>query len=144
MPDLFKDYIKSIMETGKNHMETKEDEKTYVPFVVNRAMSFYPDTVLLANEMNMLPNTSKRSQYAFLINTVRKTKRPYRQWVKYSRPEDLDVVMEYYECSVQKAKDILSLLTSEQVDEIKRLQQTGGIENDKLRRPSMGQIQGRR
>ena len=30
----------------------KESEKEYVPFIVNRGLGFFQDTVLLANEMN--------------------------------------------------------------------------------------------
>ena len=121
MPDLFRDYIKSVLETKHNHMETQEDEKAYVPFVVNRALSYHMDTVLLANEMNKLPNTDKKLQYDFLINIVRSRKRPYQKWTKYIAPDDIEVVKEYYGYSNEKATAALQLLSPDQLEKIKKI-----------------------
>ena len=53
MPDLFKQIMPSILKTKTDVLQTKDDEKSYVPFVVNKALSFHSDSVLFANEMNV-------------------------------------------------------------------------------------------
>ena len=54
MVDLFKDVIPSIQQT-KKVVITTENERDYVPFVVNRSISFHLDMVMAVNEMNMNP-----------------------------------------------------------------------------------------
>jgi len=46
------DYVNSINYTKKDIMEDDVAEKTYVSFMVNRSLSYFSDTVALANEMN--------------------------------------------------------------------------------------------
>ena len=40
--------------------------------MVNRGLSYFPDTVIYANEMNRFHHLDGRLQYQFLINTIRK------------------------------------------------------------------------
>jgi len=68
--NLFKDIIPSIMTTGKVEV-TEDNKKDYVPFVVNRALSFHLDCLLAANEMNKLPGLDPVMQYHYLIGSVR-------------------------------------------------------------------------
>ena len=46
------DYVNAINYSKKDIMVTRDDEKVYVPFMVNRSRSYFSDTLLLANEMN--------------------------------------------------------------------------------------------
>ena len=78
--NLFKETLPSIQVTGKSVIHTEEDEKSYVPFIINRALSFHRDCVSMANEMNIRPQTPKLLQYHFLIATIRKWKRPFQKW----------------------------------------------------------------
>jgi hypothetical protein len=135
MTDLFKEVVPSILQT-KKHTIFEENEKEYVPYVVNRALSFHKDCVLFANEMNRLPNTDKLLQYHFLINTIRGYKRPFQKWIKQESIEDLEYVKEFYNFSTEKAREALSILTKDQIDEIKKHLNKGGLSNDKTRRTS--------
>jgi hypothetical protein len=124
MTDTFKDIIPSIMVTGKKI----DDNKAYVPFLINKALSFHMDCVLYANEMNINHWLDKSLQYDYLLNTVRRRKRPFR-WVKKSKSEeDIDVLREYYGYSEEKALQVVHLLTREQIDEIKTKIRTGGLQ----------------
>jgi len=76
MSDLFKEIIPSILQTKKNVVE---NEKDYVPFVVNKALSFHYDCVLFVNEMNRVPNTDRILQYHYYLNTIRGYKRPFSE-----------------------------------------------------------------
>lgn len=134
--DLFKDILPSIME-NKKHVITAENEKDYVPFVVNRALSFHKDCILYTNQMNQLPNTDNLPQYHFLINIVRGYKRRYQKWHKRETIENLEAVKEYYNYSTEKAKESLLVLSDDQIKEIKRRLFRGGS-NDKHGKFSRG------
>ena len=100
-------------------------EKAYNAFMVNRQLSYFHDTVLMANEMNLNSHLDNRLQFDFLINIVRRRKR-FSKWTKVQQNEDVEVIKQYYGYSNQKARQIHSLLTSEQIDELKKKVYRGG------------------
>jgi hypothetical protein len=126
MADLFKDIIPSLMQTKKDVLEKESD---YVPYIVNKALSFHYDCILQSNMMNILPNTDKRMQYDFYLNTIRSYKRPFRKWHKAETNEDLTSVMEYYGFSLSKAREALVLLNDSQLSLIKKNLYKGGLTN---------------
>lgn len=123
------DYLNSINFDKKNLMvdtpEGEAAEKGYVPFVVNRCMSGFLDTILFANEMNSRPHLSKKMQYDFLLNSVRKRKR-FSPWLKPETVENLGIVKEYYGYSNAKAQEAMSLLSDEDILNIKMKLEKGG------------------
>jgi hypothetical protein len=123
MTVLFKDIIPSILQTKKDCLV---DEKDYVPFVVNKALSHHYDCILYANMMNMYPNIDKRLQYQYYINSIRSYKRPYQKWLKRETIADLELVKEYYNFSTEKAKEALTVLTEDQLDIIRKKLDKGG------------------
>lgn len=126
MTDLFKELIPSILQTKKNCLD---NEKDYVPYVVNKALSQHMDCVMYANQMNMLPNTDKNMQYSYLLNIVRPYKRPYQKWLKRDKIEDLEVIKEYYKYSDEKARVVMTLLSEKQVDDLRKRIHKGGLNN---------------
>jgi len=118
------DYVNSINYTKKDVM-TKETEKVYNSFMVNRSLSYFSDTILLANEMNRYHHLDSRLQYQFLINIVRKRKR-FSKWVKPELENDLESVKEYYGYSNEKARQIMPLLSPSQIQQIKEKVNKGG------------------
>ena len=93
--------------------------------MVNRTLSHFKDTVLYANEMNANHHLDNRLQNHFFINIITKKKR-FSKWVKPSEIEDLDCIKEYYGYSNEKAKSVLSLLTGDQIKQIKNRMTKGG------------------
>jgi hypothetical protein len=61
----------SIDTTDKKVVVEEENKKDYVPFVINKALSFHYDCIMIANEMNKLPNTDKILQYHYYLNKIR-------------------------------------------------------------------------
>lgn len=120
MADLFKEIIPSILQTKQYALLTEQDEKSYSPFMVNRALSYHRDTALLANEMNLYPSTDKKLQYDFLLNIVRSSKRPYSKWYKKAKSSDLDTIKEYYGYSDSKAVEALKILSNDQIAAMKK------------------------
>ena len=119
------DFVNAINTTKKDLIQTPDDEKEYVPFVINRQLSYFPDTVLLANEMNLHPHLPNKCQNSFLISTVRKRKR-FSKWAKPEVLSDLEVVKEYYGYSNPKARVALTLLSEDEIMEIREKARKGG------------------
>ena len=118
-------YVNSINLSKKDIMITPEDEKAYNSFMVNRSLSYFSDTAVIANEMNRYHHLDSRLQYSFLINIIRKRKR-FSKWVKPELEHDLESVKEYYGYSNEKAKQCLHLLSPSQLKEIKEKGNKGG------------------
>ena len=128
------DFLKAINQTKKNVMdEDPLTEKEYPPFVVNRTLSYFLDTVLHANEINVHPHADNKLQFDHLLNSIRSNKR-FTRWLKPEENKDLDAIKEYYGYSNQKAKDVLALLTGEQLSLIHSRLNKGGLKNDGARR----------
>ena len=126
------DYVNSINFTKKNLMKnTANDElaeKGYAPFLTNKSLSYFTDTILYANEMNRYHFLDKRLQYEFYLNSIRKKKR-FAKWAKADDNDEVMMVQEYFKFSPQKAKAALKVLTPTQKNIIKHKMENG-IKND--------------
>jgi hypothetical protein len=125
------DFLTAINQTKKNLMdEDPMTEKEYLPFVVNRTLSYFLDTVLYANEANIRNTADKKLQFDLLLNSIRSNRR-FSRWLKPDENKDIDAIKEYYGYSNQKAKEVLGLLTGEQLSFIHKRLSKGGIKNDR-------------
>ena len=107
----------------------KEDplsEKQYVPYIVNRSLSYFPDTLFHANEMNMNHFLAKRLQYDYLRSVVRKRKR-FSKWDKKVQDDNIELVKSYFGYSTKKAIEALSVLSKSDLKKIKESTETGGV-----------------
>ena len=121
-----KEWLNSINITKNNLIDEEPDlEKQYPSYIVNRCMSGHIDAILLANEMNKRPNLPKKLQYDFFLNSLRKRKR-YSPWLRKEQIENLELVKKYYGYSNEKAKQVLNILTREQLSFIRDRLETGG------------------
>jgi hypothetical protein len=122
-----KDYLKSINETKENLMDSDDPmwEKKYSPYIINKCLAPFNDTIMLVNEMNMRHHLDTKLQYDFLLNTIRSKKR-YAPWVKADKLKDLEYVKEYFGYSNAKAKAALQILDNEQITTIKNSLNKGG------------------
>ena len=127
MPEL-KDYLNAINHTKERLLDSDDEdwEKKYPPFVVNKCVYPFQDTIMLVNEINQLPHLDKKLQFDFLINSVRSRKR-YSPWLKANKLDNLEDVKEYYNYSNEKAKQALDILTDEQIATIKQKLNKGGV-----------------
>ena len=130
------DYLNAINDTKENVIEDSDNpelaEKLYPPYLVNRGLSFFIDTVYLANEMNRHHHLENKMQFDFLINIVRKKKR-FSKWFKAQPDEEVEAVMNYYGYSQDKARQVVDLLTKDQIIQIIERQRKGGL-NDGISR----------
>lgn len=107
-----------------------EFEKEYNAFIINRGLSYHQDAVLAANQMNERSFLPSDVQFSFYLSTLRPRKR-FSKWFKQSFDDDVYAVAEYYDCSLRKAADLLSLHSSDQMADIKRRLFKGGVKTKK-------------
>ena len=122
-----KDYLGSINETKKNLMDSDDPiwEKKYSPYIINKCLAPFNDTIMLVNELNMRHHLDSKLQYDFLLNTIRSKKR-YAPWVKANKLKDIEYIKEYYGYSNEKAKAALQILNDDQITAIKNSLNKGG------------------
>lgn len=106
-------------------MVDDETEKQYNSFLVNRGLSYFQDTVLLANEMNIRHQTDSKLQYDFLFHIVRQRKR-FSKWVKANTEKKVQIIKEYYGYSEQKAESVSDLIDDEQLASMVAYMSKGG------------------
>lgn len=119
------DFLNAINTSKKDVMIDDLAEKDYSGYMVNRSLSYFPDTVLFANEMNIRHQIDSRLQFDFLINTVRKQKR-FAKWAKQVDSDTVDALKEYYGYSNEKARIAASVLTEKQIIDLKQKVYKGG------------------
>jgi len=118
-------FVNAINIEKKDLIVDDITENQYVPFMVNRQLSYFQDTVLVANEMNRYHHLDKKLQFHFLLNIVRKRKR-FSKWSKADSINDMEIVKEYYGYSNEKARQALSLLSEDSLEQIKSKVDKGG------------------
>ena len=121
------EFINAINLTKKDlFVEDALASKDYSSFLVNRGLSYFPDTVLYANEMNIHSDIPEDWQFYFFLNSIPKKKR-FSKWAKKdAETESLRLVKEYFGYSSEKAKEALSVLSEEQLTMIKEKLYKGG------------------
>lgn len=118
------DYLNSINHTKEDIMDPMEESK-YPAFMINRGLSYFQDTALLANEMNRDHHLDPRLQYDFLRQTIRKRKR-FSKWDKKDKIDNIELIKEYYNYSNAKAESIADLIDEGQIGYIKQKLYKGG------------------
>lgn len=120
------EFINSINYTKINLIVDEWSEKQYQPYIVNKGLSFSSDSVIFANEMNARPHLEKSLQNNFLINTIRPKKR-FSKWIKPEKLEAIEIVKDYYGYSTEKARQVVTIFTEEQLKNLKEKLKKGGM-----------------
>ena len=123
----FFDYLNAINDTKKDLLrEDPLSEKDYVPFMINRGLSYFPDTILYANEMNQCASIPKNWQFDFYRLGITKRKR-FSKWYKQEKiEEDVKLIMTEYNYSHQKALQVMDIFSESQLKELREKYKTGG------------------
>jgi hypothetical protein len=123
------DFVNAINTTKEDLIRGSANpdlaENLYKPYLINKAFSYFKDTVMYANEINMFPNTEHKLQNDYYLNSIRKNKR-FSKWHKKEDEPKIEAIMEYYNVNYIKAREIGNVLTDEQVDHIIRKLIKGG------------------
>ena len=120
------DFLKTINDTKINLIQEDPDNaKSYNSYIINRSLSYFPDTIFFANEMNRLHHCDSELQYAFYLGIVRK-KRRFSKWDKSESINNLQEVKRYFGYNNERAKEALSVLSKDQITIIKEKVNKGG------------------
>ena len=114
------DYVKSI-----NKKTYEYDLSGYNPYLTNRAFAGFIDTIMLAETMNQFHSLSPALQYDFYYYGVRKGNR-FDPIPKREEPVGLDVVMDFFSYSKQKALEVIDLLSKDDLLNIAKSMDKGG------------------
>jgi hypothetical protein len=121
------DYLNAINVNKEPLLDESEayTKQSYPPFVVTRCLSYFPDTLFAANEMNTRPHLDSKMHFDFLRGAVRPRKR-FSKWLK--REEDARVAarVEYYGFSSRKAREALLVLDEAEVEHVLEQTRKGG------------------
>jgi|TARA_R100001594_G_C3986454_1_gene251368 hypothetical protein len=113
------EYLNAINYTKEDLMKDDLAEKDYVPFVVNRCLSYFPDTIIHANQLNMNGDLDKKMQFDYYLHSLRKRKR-FSKWLKNEHDEKFLIIKKYFDYSDEKTKQIIDLIDDESYDEIRK------------------------
>jgi hypothetical protein len=124
-------YVTSVSFNKKNLMRGSENdelsEKAYKPYLTNRSLSLFHDSILHANEMNMRPHLDNKQQYEYLLNTLRKRNRFSKaKWKKHEPSASVEMIMEYFGYGRAKAEQAMRVLTDDQLTMIENALDKGG------------------
>lgn len=119
------DFITSISSSKENLMIDEWSENQYNPYLINLGLSYSPDTIFYANEMNINHSLSKKQQYNFLLEAIRPKKR-FNKWIKAEPEENLKLIQDYFNYGLSKARKALEVLSYEDIENIKMKMNKGG------------------
>jgi hypothetical protein len=123
------DFIKSVSHSKKDLI--REDdypdqiEKQYNAYIVNRGFSYFEDTILHANEMNMRAHLFNDAQYRYYLGVLRSRNR-FSKWHKAEKNADLDAIQEVYSVNRTVAKMYLKTLSKEDLKRVHEKLEKGG------------------
>ncbi len=75
--------------------------------------------------MNSCPSIDKKMHFDYLMNSIRKRKR-FSKWMKNEESQKINVIKEYFGYSERKAREISSLLSDSDIEEMTKYLYTGG------------------
>lgn len=110
------DLVNSVSKTKEDILENESD---YNAYIINRALSYFPDTIFYAAEMNLHYDIPPRQQYDFYMHSLRPRKR-FAKWAKAEKSDDVRAIMDYYKYSYEKARQALDLLSKEDLERIRK------------------------
>lgn len=128
------DFVNDLSFGKKDLIRSSDDPeamiKEYNPWIINKAFSYYPDTILYANEINMHGGCDNLLQHDFYMNSLSKRKR-FSKWTKTVKQDDIELLCNFYMINRIVAKEYLSVLTEEQLQTIRTRASKGGLNNGK-------------
>lgn len=126
-PNYFFDFLKDISQK-KEYIYNDETKKSYVPYMVNRYLSMDQGTVLYAQEMNLRPGLPPELHYEYLMAAIRPMYRHFKYKKGSSEHEDVQMLSDYYECSLRTAREYFKLHTLEDIRNIANKMNVGGVD----------------
>jgi hypothetical protein len=118
-------YSKEGLLDGENN----PSEKEYVPYIINHSLSYFPDTIMQSNQMNVTPGIAKKMHFDYLRHSIRQRKR-FSKWLKddHGMLELMELLKEVYGYSYKRSKEVLELLSEDDIKKLKEQTYRGGTQ----------------
>lgn len=117
------DFVKAISNT-KEPVFNEQTESAYVPFIVNRALSYHSDCIFHTQAINK-HGIPKDMHYAYLFAALPKRKR-FAPWAKLKPEPIVETLQRVYKYSLQRAIEAAKIFSEEQKKEFIKLHSLGG------------------
>ena len=111
------DILKSLSKT-KNIKWGDFEEKTYVPYLINKGFSYHPDSLLYAEDKNQYPDLDPKLQHDYYFHAILPRAR-YAKWPKKQVIEDIEVIKKVFSCNDQRAGEYLNIVNEETLNKVK-------------------------
>lgn len=124
-----KSFFDIVSDINTSRTPLSEDEVVGITnkFMVNRALSKFPETIFYADEANsFLTNVPEYAHYLFFFYSIPKKKRFAKWEKKEAYPEEVTAIQQVYQVSEQVALEYYKLLTEDQLDAIMEKTNIGG------------------
>ena len=106
--------------------DQKYSDSQYNKFLINKALSYFPDTILYANEANRIlqevPNQSHFDFYRFVVEK----KRRFAKWAKKTDNQKVDLLCKHYQVNIDVARQYAEIISDEDYKYIESLYDKGG------------------
>jgi len=123
------DFIKAASHNKKDLIGESENPKLtakqYNPYIINRGFTYFEDTILHSNEMNMRHNLFPEAQFEYYRGSLRPRNR-FSKWHKAEKNKDLDMIQELYLVSRGVAKQYMKALTEDDLNALREKISKGG------------------
>jgi hypothetical protein len=132
------DFVNAI-NSKKDYDLIETDEDRYAPFIVNRAFSFFPDTIHFCNEMNKYGSgiIDGKQQFDFYYHGLPKQKRwSGGKWKKDGSSSVDQSSLEFIKTHIlkvsdgwsdQKILDVIDLFPDDYIEKQQQKHETGGM-----------------
>ena len=110
----------------RESVDPEYEARGYNPWITNKTLSYFQDSILYANEMNKYAFLPNIMQFDYFLNSINKRKRFAKQSKKVVS-DDVSAVANYYGYSLRRAEETMKFLTPSQIDIIKQKSNIGGV-----------------
>lgn len=102
-------YWLGLVNNKKPPRSVEEVDSHYPPFMVNKGLSYYKDTIGYVNLMNQNSHLANKIQFDFLQKVIPRGKR-FEKWIKPEKEELISQIQELYKVSRAVAKEYVEII----------------------------------
>lgn len=113
-------FLKSINYDKNYLIENEEDMSSYVPFLINRSMSYFPDTLWYAVEIAKYGGCTNSLHYIYWLESVKKRKR-FSKWYKPKKENMIEIIQKIYKVNRFKATEYMACMNENQLKHVENV-----------------------
>lgn len=120
------DFVEAVSFTKEDIIRDGDaEERDYNAFIINRSLSYFPNSVFDAQEMNREYMLDPIMQFDYLRLSLRKRKR-MSPWAKKINTDDINTVSQAFNMNINKSREALRALSDQELIDIRSSLNRGG------------------